>query len=138
MSIEYTINPSLSVEDFISLLNKSSLGLRRPIDDTDCMAAMLRHANLIITATDNRQLIGIARSLTDFSYSCYLADLAVDLNYQKQGIGKALIAKTRQELGEKCSIILLSAPKAMDYYPHIGFEKHSGAWILPPDKPLSA
>jgi predicted N-acetyltransferase YhbS len=92
---------------------------------------MLRHANLLCTAWDETILIGIARSLTDFEYCCYLSDLAVDVSYQKKGVGKHLIELTRSKLGANAKLILLSAPKATAYYPHLGFEAHPSAWILP-------
>jgi ribosomal protein S18 acetylase RimI-like enzyme len=75
-------------------------------------------------------LVGIARSVTDFYYCCYLSDLAVDRDFQRQGIGRELISRTQAELGNRCTIILLSAPKAVDYYPRIGMERHPQAWVL--------
>jgi predicted N-acetyltransferase YhbS len=97
---------------------------------------MLAHANLLCTAWDGEKLVGVARSVTDFEYCCYLSDLAVDEAYQKQGIGRELIRLTQSRLGSKAKIILLAAPKADGYYPRIGFELHSSAWIIPADKNL--
>ena len=94
------------------------------------LEGMLKNADLNITCWDGELLIGVARSVTDFHYCCYLSDLAVDSDYQKQGIGKRLIAKTREKLPAGCKIILLSAPAAEDYYPHVGFEKHGSAWVF--------
>jgi len=90
---------------------------------------MLRHANLLCTAWDGPLLVGVARSLTDFSFCCYLSDLAVDEAYQKQGIGKVLVEVTRSKLSPDCKIILLAAPKAEGYYPKIGFTQHRSAWV---------
>ena len=97
---------------------------------------MLQHANLICSAWDGEKVVGVARSVTDFEYCCYLSDLAVDEQYQKKGIGKELIRLTKSKLGNKATIILLSAPKAEAYYPKIGFYAHRSAWILPADKQL--
>lgn len=127
--IKYKTNESITSKQFIDLLNRSTLGERRPVDDVDCIQSMLDHANLSITAWEGEELIGIARSLTDFSFCCYLSDLAVDENYQKQGIGKELIQLTQNKLGPNCKLILLSAPAAVDYYPKIGFEKHPQCWV---------
>ena len=131
--IEYKTNESITSKQFIDLLNRSTLGERRPVDDIECIQSMLDHAGLSITAWDKDKLIGVARSVTDFSFCCYLSDLAVDQSYQKQGIGKALIQLTQNELGPKCKLILLSAPAAVDYYPKIGFEKHPQCWVLDKD-----
>lgn len=132
--IEYAIEPNLSVEEFIGVLATSTLAERRPVDDRACIAGMLEHADLIVSARVEGALIGVARSVTDFHYCCYLSDLAVDERYQKRGIGKRLIDETQSRLGPKCKLILLSAPAAIEYYPRIGFEKHPQAWILEPGK----
>ena len=85
--IDYKVNEPISVKQFIGLLNKTTLGARRPLEDEKRVAAMLHHADLLITAWDGEQLVGVARSVTDFAYCCYLSDLAVNEQYQKQGIG---------------------------------------------------
>ncbi len=132
--IEYAVEDDLAVEEFIGVLRTSTLAERRPVDDRACMAGMLEHADLILTARAEGALVGVARSVTDFHYCCYLSDLAVDERYQKRGIGKRLIDETQDRLGRRCKLILLSAPAAIDYYPRFGFEKHPQAWILDPGK----
>ena len=134
--IAYQVNRKISADEFVNLLRRSTLAERRPVDDRECIEAMLKHGNLLITAWDQDRLVGVARSVTDFGYCCYLSDLAVDFEYQKKGIGKRLIAETQQCLGPKCLLILLSAPAAVEYYPHIGFQHHPQAWILPRTKKL--
>lgn len=94
---------------------------------------MIEHADLMVSCWSDNLLVGIARSVTDFHYCCYLSDLAVDQEFQKRGIGKKLIDETRQRLETSCKIMLLSAPGAVEYYPHIGFEKHPSAWVLSAD-----
>jgi ribosomal protein S18 acetylase RimI-like enzyme len=98
---------------------------------------MLENSNLIATAWDDALLVGIARSVTDFHYCCYLSDLAVDVAYQRRGIGKRLIQLTQDALGQRCNIILLSAPAAVDYYPHFCFKRHEQAWVLARAKKLN-
>lgn len=123
----------LQVEQVIELYTASTLGLRRPIGDPDTMEAMVRGADLIVSAWDGDLLVGISRTLTDFAYVAYLSDLAVRDSHQRNGIGKRLVEETRAALGPKCFITLLAAPAAVDYYPKIGFEPHPSAWILRPD-----
>ncbi|MBK8283662.1 MAG: GNAT family N-acetyltransferase [Ahniella sp.] len=136
MKIRYDYSRSISRDDFIDLLERSTLSERRPVDSPACIDAMLEHGNLLCTAWDSETLIGVARSVTDFEYCCYLSDLAVDQAYQHQGIGKELIRLTQSRLGERAKIILLAAPKATEYYPRIGFERHDSAWIIPARKSL--
>ena len=128
--IEYRIGNQLNTDDVIELYRASTLGERRPVDDRDRMGQMIGNANLVITAWDGELLVGISRSLTDFSYVTYLSDLAVRLSHQRHGIGKELIRRTKEESGPQAAIVLLSAPKAADYYPHVGFTHHPQAWIL--------
>jgi ribosomal protein S18 acetylase RimI-like enzyme len=130
MAIDYRANAAISVEAAIDLYRRSTLGERRPVDRPDIFEGMLKHANLLISAWHGDRLVGIARSLTDFTYVAYLADLAVDADYQRQGIGKRLIEETRSRLGKECMIVLLAAPKANDYYAKLGFEHNPRAWIL--------
>ena len=128
MAIEYRTNYPVSAEAVAQLFRQS--GIRRPVDDLDRIQQMIDHANLTITAWDGELMVGIGRSLTDFSFCCYLSDLAVDKDYQRQGIGKAIVAKTQEILGDDVMLLLLSAPEAMSYYPRIGFEKSDNAWII--------
>ncbi len=137
MSIRYAHDCKITLDQFIDVLKRSTLAERRPVGDPLTIQAMLEHANLLCTAWDGEKLVGVARSLTDFAYCCYLADLAVDEAFQKRGIGKELIALTRSRLGAGALVILLAAPKAEGYYPKIGFAAHRSAWILPPGKALS-
>jgi predicted N-acetyltransferase YhbS len=105
-------------------------GERRPVNDGQIMSEMLRHANLVVTAWEEKLLVGIARAPTDFSYVGYLADLAVRASHQRRGIGVSLIQKTRDRMGTRSMLVLLAAPKAEAYYPKIGFARHTSAWIL--------
>jgi GNAT superfamily N-acetyltransferase len=136
MPITYKLNASLDLDAAIQLYVASTLGERRPVDDRACMARMLAEADLTITAWDGDQLVGIARSLTDWCYCCYLSDLAVRATHQRLGIGKELIRRTQSELGPNATLILLAAPAAEDYYPHIGMTQHPSAWILRPGDQL--
>lgn len=130
MTLAYATDRPVSVEQFRDLLVRSTLAERRPVDDPVTLQGMIEHANLTITCWAGEKLVGIARSVTDFHYCCYLSDLAVDCAYQKRGIGTELIEQMKSKLGERCKIILLSAPAAVNYYPHIGFTHHPQAWVL--------
>lgn len=133
MKIEYKINTPISTEQFLSILSESSLGERRPVDDFECIKGMITNSNLTVSAWDNEKLVGIARSVTDLHYACYLSDLAVHKGYQKQGIGKKLQTITQEQLGPKCKLILIAAPTANSYYEHIGFANNERCWVLERD-----
>jgi len=128
--IRYKTDADITPAEFIDVLRRSTLADRRPVEDRECIALMLTHADLLVTAWLGETLVGVARSVTDFGYCCYLSDLAVDAALQRSGIGRQLIRLTKEQLGPKCNLILLSAPGASSYYPHIGFERHPSAWVL--------
>ncbi len=128
--ITYSEHANISPEQAIDLYTRPTLGERRPISNVETFGAMLAHANPTISAWDGEELVGISRSLTDFAYVAYLADLAVDEQYQRQGIGKQLIEETKKRLGASCMIVLLAAPKANTYYEHLGFEHNPRAWTI--------
>ena len=137
-TIDYRIGNDLDLSEVIELYNVSTLGERRPTADRDRMGAMLGHANLVVTAWHAQTLVGLARTLTDFVYVGYLVDLAVHAGYQRQGIGARLIARTRAEMGPKSMLVALAAPKAVDYYPRVGFTRHESAWVLRASDPFPA
>lgn len=128
MNIKYKVNARVNVHDVIEVIKSS--GLVRPVEDVKRIEQMLDNGNLTITAWNGLELIGISRSLTDFCYCCYLSDLAVKKEYQKRGIGKAMIEITKEQIGEQTMLLLLSAPPAMEYYPKIGFEKVENGLIV--------
>ena len=128
MGITYKLDIIPDTEKIIDLYKSS--GINRPIADKERIAKMYANSNLIVTAWDVSKLVGISRSLTDFCYSCYLSDLAVRKEYQKHGIGKKLIALTKEKIGEHTMLLLLAAPAAMDYYPKVGFEPVENGFII--------
>jgi predicted N-acetyltransferase YhbS len=128
----FRIGNDLELDAVLAVYRESGLGARRPISDRERMAAMIRNANLVITAWDGGELVAIARSITDWVYVTYLADLAVKESHQKRGVGKELIRKTREACDPRSMLLLLAAPAAEKYYPHIGFKHHPQAWMLQP------
>ena len=131
--IDYQLEPELSAEEFIDVLVRSTLGERRPVDDRERIELMLKNADLIVTARSNGRLVGVGRAITDFVFCTYLSDLAVDEACQKQGIGRELIKRTHQAAGLKTRLILIAAPKARSYYPHIGMVPHDSCWMRDPE-----
>ncbi|HEX9004138.1 MAG TPA: GNAT family N-acetyltransferase [Blastocatellia bacterium] len=137
-NLRFEYGNDLDLDQVIELYQASTLGERRPIDDSEIVSEMLRHANLVVTAWDGDLLVGISRTLTDFVYTGYLSDLAVRQSYQKSGIGVELIQKTREKMGPRSHLVLLAAPKAVDYYPRVGFTNHASAWVLRATDPFPA
>lgn len=131
MPITYALEPELSAQEFRDVLVGSTLAQRRPADDLKRLDQMLRRADIVVTARDGSRLVGVSRAISDFSYCCYLSDLAVDVAYQHQGIGKRLIDETRRAAGEQAALILIAAPAAESYYPKIGMQRVKSCWTIP-------
>ena len=128
MNITYEVSAVPTAEQVIELYDNA--GLPRPTKDPERIKKMYENSDLIVTAWDKELLVGVSRSITDWNWSCYLADLAVRQDYQKFGIGKKLVELTKVELGEQSMVLLLSVPAAMEYYPKIGFTKLDNCFII--------
>lgn len=128
MKITYRLDTTPTPEQVIDLYDNA--GLPRPTYDRERIASMYEHSNLIVTAWDEEKLVGVARSITDWVWSCYLADLAIHSDYQKAGIGKKLIDLTKEKVGDQSMVLLLSVPTALDYYPKVGFTKQESSFII--------
>jgi GNAT superfamily N-acetyltransferase len=128
MELSYEIGKLPTPEQVIDLYDNS--GLPRPTNDRDRIKKMFENSNLIVTAWDKDLLVGVSRSMTDWAWSCYLADLSVRHEYKKAGIGKKLIELTKEKVGDRCMLLLLSVPSAMEYYPKVGFSKQESSFII--------
>ena len=135
--ITYALAPELSPFEFIDLLRRSTLAARRPVDDLDTIEKMLANADVIVTASVEGKLVGVSRAISDFGYCTYLSDLAVERDFQRHGIGRELIKRTHEAAGLNTMLILLAAPDARTYYPHIGMKQHESCWIIPRQKPAT-
>ena len=136
MELNYEDARTITAEQFIDVLQRSTLAERRPVDDRERIGTMLAQADLLCTAWAGGLLVGVARSVTDFAYCCYLSDLAVDAAWQSRGVGTELIRRTQARLHPAARLILLSAPNATGYYPKIGFTAHPSAWVAGARQPL--
>ena len=52
-------------------------------------------------------------------------------SFKDKEFGKGLIHRTHEATGFHTTLILLAAPKAMTYYPHIGMTKHESCCLIP-------
>lgn len=130
MTPTYSLEPNLSVEEFIDVLRRSTLAERRPVHQPDRINRMLRGANIIVTARAGALLVGVSRAISHFAYCTYLSDLATDEAFQRRGIGRELIRRTHEAGGLDTQLILVAAPKAETFYPHIGMEHHHSCWMV--------
>ncbi|MCC2616825.1 GNAT family N-acetyltransferase [Aestuariibacter halophilus] len=130
MAITFTINHPISVQQFAEVLGASGLGERELVEDAVFMQGILDHADVLVSAWHGEQLVGVARSITDFHCACYLSELAIRKDYQNLGLGKKLQQLTQQQLGPRCKLILLATDGSNHYYEKMGFQKNPRCWVL--------
>ena len=135
--IRYRINAPVSPGQYIELLHQSGLAEHRPVHDMDCIRGMLQNSNLVVTAWNKEELVGIARSVTDFHYACYLSDIAVSEPFQGMCIGTRLQMLIQQQLGHHCKMILMAPPAIQEYCHRLGYEKHPAGMVLNRNQSLS-
>ncbi len=129
--VAYALEPDLGAEEFLDVVVRSSLAERRPVGEPETIRGMLRNADVIASARVDGLLVGVSRAITDSSYCTYLSDLAVDVSFQRRGIGRELIRRTHEAAGRRTTLILLAAPLARSYYPRIGMAPHDSCWVIP-------
>jgi len=130
-AVTYVVEPGLGADEFIDVLTRSTLAVRRPVNERARIERMLANADVIVTARDAGRIIGVSRCVTDFSFCCYCSDLAVDKAYQGRGVGKRLLDESAKAAGDYAHFILLAAPGAVSYYEHIGMRRLDIAFDRP-------
>ncbi|HEX6661667.1 MAG TPA: GNAT family N-acetyltransferase [Sphingomicrobium sp.] len=131
--ISYAREAGLSAAEFIDLLMRSGLGRHRPIEDRSRIERMLANSNLIVSARLAGSLVGVARGVTDAAWCCYVSDVAVDAAFQGRGIGRHLMERVRQEIGEESMCLLLAYPDSANFYQGIGMERFANAFLFERD-----
>ncbi|AZO36015.1 GNAT family N-acetyltransferase [Mesorhizobium sp. M2A.F.Ca.ET.037.01.1.1] len=129
--ILYVSEPNLDPAEFCRVLAESGFGATH---GELRLHAMLRQADLVLTARlhrPGRKLVGVLRCVTDFSWICYVSELAVSASAQGLGIGKGLLYEARRQLGPAVAIALISTPNSVGFYEGIGLTRISDAfWLM--------
>ncbi|TAJ35214.1 MAG: GNAT family N-acetyltransferase [Reyranella sp.] len=115
-TVHYAREQDLDVAEFSRVLAESGLGATRPLGDPARLQAMLNGAGMIVTARLDRRLVGVSRTITDFSWCAYLAELAVSKSAQGLGVGRGLLDETRRLLGPQVTLVLTSMPDVTGFY----------------------
>jgi ribosomal protein S18 acetylase RimI-like enzyme len=105
--IIYKFDVVPSAQQVVELYNDA--GLPRPTHDPKRIRTMLENSDLIVTAWDEGKLVGVSRTITDWVWCSYLADLAVSPDYKSSGIGRRLIQLTRKNWRAIDDLVTLSS-----------------------------
>ena len=129
-SITYKTDIVPQIREIVDLFQHSGYFPIEDRSDTERIKQMFDYADIVATAWDGKKLVGLARSLTDFCYCCYLSDLCVLEDYKENGIGRELVMQTKEKAGERCKLILQSSDEALKFYERIGMERIDSAFIF--------
>ena len=123
MSVTYAEEPGLGVDDYVSVLAETTMRTKRPLANRKRIGDMLAGANLIVTARQDGEILGLARCISDGAWICYCAELAVKESAQGLGIGSGIIGKLNELLGPKIGLALFSEPEALGFYEKAGLTR---------------
>ena len=129
MSIAYAQEQDLPAADYISVVGATIMRDRRPIGNPKRVERMLRGSNLIVTARENGDIIGVLRAISDGEWVCYVSDLAVRDGHQRQGIGKALLDTCKAILGPGMVMVLVAYPEAETFYRRLGMGESTAFYV---------
>lgn len=123
MAVRYAQESRLAPEEYVAVLERTTMRDRRPLANLERIGRMLAGANVIVTAREeDGTLVGLARCISDGAWICYCAELAVRDTHQGRGIGRALLETTADLLGPGVALTLNAEPEAVDFYRHMGMQ----------------
>jgi ribosomal protein S18 acetylase RimI-like enzyme len=131
VSIVYAQEQDLSVADYVAVLDSTYMRDLRPLTNTPRIARMLAGANLIVTARENGEVLGLARCISDMAWVAYCAELAVKESAQGRGIGRGILDTCYDLLGPGMGLILAAEPQAVGFYERIGMQRLKAGFFHP-------
>jgi ribosomal protein S18 acetylase RimI-like enzyme len=129
MSIVYAQEQSLSAEDYATVVGSTYMRDRRPVANLERTRRILMGSNMIVTAREDGEIVGVLRGISDGEWVCYVADLAVRDGHQRKGIGTDMLNECKRILGPGMGIVLVAYPEAVDYYKKIGMGEMPAFYI---------
>jgi len=133
MKIVYAKESNILVEEVIEHFNSCGYPHESDQFDDEQVEKLIAHSKLVVTARDNGKLVGIAFSITDFTSTCFISDLAVRPEYRRHGCGEELVTRSHELAGgEKVRLVSVSNSNTVDYFKTIGMEKCDDVFIIPP------
>jgi ribosomal protein S18 acetylase RimI-like enzyme len=129
MSIVYAQEQALSAEDYIAVVGSTYMRERRPVGNPQRLGRILAGSNMIVTAREDGEIVGVLRGISDGEWVCYVADLAVRDGHQRKGVGTGLLDTCKTILGAGMGIVLVAYPEAVEYYRKIGMGEMPAFYI---------
>lgn len=114
-------------EEYIEFLKRTDLGSQYPKERfEERIHKLVKTVSIsLIARNQDGMIVGILFGLTDFCYWLYITDLGVDRNYERQGIGRALMKKAHDIAGgeKDIAVYLIANDEAIPFYEKLGMKR---------------
>ena len=113
---------SIPFENIIELYNE--VGWTAYTKEPENLHKAFLHSSLVLIAQENAEIIGVLRSLSDFTAVHYLQDILVSPTHQKKGIGTRLLSEALEYFKDVRTHILLTddEEKQALFYQSLGYK----------------
>ena len=119
MNISYSSNDEIETTEVVDLYTANNWSsAKKP----DALIAALRNSHSLITARFESQLVGLGNALSDGHLVVYYPHLIVHPDYQRQGIGRAIMQRMSKKYGQLHQQMLVADGAAMAFYKSMGFQ----------------
>lgn len=131
--MEIIFKNSITVEEYNDL--REAVGWDKLCADQALQG--LKNSTRIISCYHKGKIVGSARLIWDKGYICYLSDVMVSPEFQKNGIGRQMVESLLQYLkaqikpGWKIKVVLTSRKGKEDFYKKLGFIERPNSELGP-------
>lgn len=121
MATHYKEGKTLDIDQIIYLYKDAKW--TNYVNDVEKLQRAINNSRLVITAWDDKKLVGLIRTVGDGESITYIQDLLVLESYQRKGIGKTLINKVKKLTKDIRMTVLLTdeCEKSRKFYESLGF-----------------
>lgn len=114
-------------EEYIEFLKRTDLGSQYPKERfEERIHKLVKTVSISLVARNqDGMIVGILFGLTDFCYWLYITDLGVDRDYERQGLGRALMKKAHDIAGgeKDIAVYLIANDEAVPFYEKLGMKR---------------
>lgn len=128
MNITYTNQKNFSANDLQQLFQSVNwLSANYP----DRLKKALDNCETVLTAWDDKKLVGLVNAIDDSELTAYVHYLCVNPMYQGQGIGSELLNKIKVKYQNYLYIIVIAENEPLiKYYSRNGFQHIDGRYVF--------
>lgn len=117
--IIYHTDKKVDYDKLKTLFNE--VGWNDKTDDINRLKAMVENSQIVVTAWDEKTMVGFARCTTDYVFNGQINNVVVDSKYRRKGIGRVLI-NTILDNSKQVTYMLRGSIRNEKFYRSLGFE----------------